>query len=89
LKGIGDWTADVFLMMSLHQTDLFPTGDIALIKSIKEVKKLPADASKDDILTIANKWRPYRNNCSLPVMACLPGEKKNCRGLSHGRLMGL
>ena len=60
LKGIGDWTADVFLMMSLHRTDLFPIGDVALIKSIKEVKKLSGDTSKDYILIIANEWRPYR-----------------------------
>ena len=60
LKGIGDWTADVFLMMSLHRTDLFPTGDIALIKSIKEVKKLPNNTSKEDILLMARQWQPYK-----------------------------
>ena len=60
LKGIGDWTADVFMMMALQRTDCFPTGDIALIKSIKQVKNLPVDHSKEKILTIAEKWKPYR-----------------------------
>jgi DNA-3-methyladenine glycosylase II len=60
LKGIGDWTADVFLMMALNRTDCFPTGDIALIKSIKQVKALPGDCSKEEILLIAENWRPYR-----------------------------
>lgn len=60
LKGIGDWTADVFLMMVLHRCNLFPTGDIALIKSIKEVKQLPAIITKEDILQIADIWQPYR-----------------------------
>lgn len=60
IKGIGDWTADIYLMMALQRTDLFPTGDIALIKSIKEVKQLPANTTKEEILLLAEKWRPYR-----------------------------
>lgn len=60
LKGIGDWTVDVFMMMALHRCDCFPTGDIALMKSIKEVKDLGMHTGKDDILAIADNWRPYR-----------------------------
>ncbi|MBG9375776.1 DNA-3-methyladenine glycosylase 2 family protein [Panacibacter sp. DH6] len=60
LKGIGDWTTDVFMMMVLHRCDCFPTGDIALVKSTKEVKNLPADTGKAAILAIADDWRPYR-----------------------------
>ncbi len=60
LKGIGNWTVDVFLMMALHRCNLFPTGDIALMKSIKEVKQLPPTVTKEDILKIASKWQPYQ-----------------------------
>jgi len=60
LKGIGDWTIDVFMMMALHRCDCFPTGDIAVMKSIKEVKCLDNNTSKEEILVIANKWKPYR-----------------------------
>ena len=60
LKGIGDWTIDVFLMMALHRCNLFPIGDIALIKSIKEVKQLPPNTTKDDILQLVTAWQPYR-----------------------------
>jgi DNA-3-methyladenine glycosylase II len=60
LKGIGDWTVDVFMMMALHRCDCFPTGDIALIKSIKEVKGLDIHTSKEEILAIADNWKPYR-----------------------------
>jgi DNA-3-methyladenine glycosylase II len=59
IKGIGQWTVDVFLMMVLHRTDLFPTGDIALMNSVRHVKKLPA-ASKEEIFALAENWRPYR-----------------------------
>lgn len=60
LKGIGDWTVDVFLMMVLHRTDVFPPGDIALMKSVKEVKGLPMDTPREELMQIAESWRPYR-----------------------------
>lgn len=60
IKGIGDWTVDVYLMMVLQRTDLFPLGDIALINSIKEVKRLPKHTAKEEIILIAENWRPYR-----------------------------
>lgn len=60
LKGIGDWTVDVFMMMALHRCDCFPTGDIALMKSIKEVKGLDMYTSKEEILLLADNWKPYR-----------------------------
>jgi DNA-3-methyladenine glycosylase II len=60
IKGIGHWTVDVFLMMVLHRTDLFPTGDIALMNSVKHEKQLPAHTSKEEILTMAEVWRPNR-----------------------------
>lgn len=60
IKGIGDWTVDVFLMMALHRVNLFPAGDIALLKSIKEVKKLPMDTPRGQLLQLADNWRPYR-----------------------------
>lgn len=59
IKGIGNWTVDVFLMMVLHRTDLFPTGDIALMNSVRHVKELP-HYSKEEILGLAEAWRPHR-----------------------------
>lgn len=60
IKGIGNWTADVFLMMCMHRCDCFPTGDIALIKSIKETKALPAHTTVEEILLLTEKWKPNR-----------------------------
>jgi len=60
IKGIGDWTADVFLMMALQRSDLFPAGDIALIKSIKEEMQLSPTTTKAAILELAAQWSPYR-----------------------------
>jgi DNA-3-methyladenine glycosylase II len=65
LKGIGHWTIDVYLMHALQRTDLFPLGDIALVNSLKEVKQLPKDISKEKMLEIAEAWRPYRTVAAM------------------------
>lgn len=65
IKGIGDWTADVYLMHALQRTDLFPLGDIALVKSLKEVKQLHPHITKEEMLKIAEPWRPYRTIASM------------------------
>ena len=60
IKGIGDWTVDIFLMMALNRTNCFPTGDIALMNSIKHIKQLPKQTTKEEILFIAKQWEPHR-----------------------------
>jgi DNA-3-methyladenine glycosylase II len=65
IKGIGNWTADVYLMHALQRTDLFPLGDIALVNSLKETKKLHLQISKEEMLAIAEPWRPYRTIASM------------------------
>ena len=65
LKGIGHWTIDVYLMHALQRTDLFPLGDIALVNSLKETKQLPKDISKEEMLKIAEPWRPYRTIAAM------------------------
>jgi DNA-3-methyladenine glycosylase II len=41
LKGIGNWTVDVYLMFALHHTDVFPVGDLAIVNAVKRLKALP------------------------------------------------
>ena len=65
IKGIGDWTVDVYLMHALQRTDLFPLGDIALVNSMKEVKNLDPHITKEEMLAIAEPWRPYRTIASM------------------------
>jgi DNA-3-methyladenine glycosylase II len=65
IKGIGDWTVDVYLMHALQRSDLFPLGDIALVNSLKHVKQLHAHISKEKMLAIAEGWRPYRTVASM------------------------
>jgi DNA-3-methyladenine glycosylase II len=65
IKGIGNWTTDVYLMHALQRTDLFPLGDIALVNSLKEIKQLDPHISKEEMLAIAEPWRPYRTVAAM------------------------
>jgi DNA-3-methyladenine glycosylase II len=65
LKGIGDWTVDVYLMHALQRSDLFPLGDIALVNSMRENKNLGKDFPKEKMLTIAEPWKPYRTIATM------------------------
>jgi DNA-3-methyladenine glycosylase II len=65
IKGIGDWTVDVYLMHALQRLDLFPLGDIALVNSLKETKQLKPGVSKEEMLLIAEPWKPYRTIAAM------------------------
>jgi DNA-3-methyladenine glycosylase II len=60
LKGIGNWTVDVYLMFVLQRADLFPIGDLAAVNALKRIKNLPANVNKEALITIAVQWQPYR-----------------------------
>jgi DNA-3-methyladenine glycosylase II len=64
LKGIGDWTADIYLLHSLKRTDIFPIGDLALVNAIKMIKQIP-DATKEELLKLSEKWKPYRSIATM------------------------
>lgn len=58
VKGIGHWTTDIYLMFCLQSRDIFPIGDIAVVNTIKE---LTSARTQDEILGLAEKWRPLRS----------------------------
>ena len=60
MKGIGTWTADIYLLMVLLRQDIWPSTDLALISAMQEVKRLPARPSKDKMSELAMPWRPWR-----------------------------
>ncbi|HEV7782214.1 MAG TPA: DNA-3-methyladenine glycosylase 2 family protein, partial [Chitinophagaceae bacterium] len=47
IKGIGDWTVDVYLLFSLQRSDVFPIGDLAMVKAMKKIKGLPDETTKE------------------------------------------
>lgn len=58
IKGIGHWTADVYLMFCLQSKDIFPIGDIAVVNTIKELTEAK---TKEEITLVAEKWKPLRS----------------------------
>jgi len=60
VKGIGRWTAEMFLIFSLGRLDVLPVGDLGLKKGIQRLYSMPELPEKDEIEKIAEKWRPYR-----------------------------
>jgi DNA-3-methyladenine glycosylase II len=65
LKGIGNWTADVYLMFVLQHPDVFPIGDLAAVNALKRVKSVNADAIKEELIAIAATWQPYRTIATM------------------------
>ncbi len=61
LKGIGNWTIDMYVLMSLHFSDIFPPGDLATIKSVFELNLVAPESSKDDIIEYMKKFSPNRS----------------------------
>ena len=60
IKGIGMWSANIYLLMVMRRADIWPAGDLALAVAIKELKNLPTKPSFEELETIAEPWRPYR-----------------------------
>jgi DNA-3-methyladenine glycosylase II len=60
LKGIGAWTAEVYLLRALLRPDAWPAGDLALQLAAQRVKRLPARPTADELDALAEPWRPLR-----------------------------
>jgi DNA-3-methyladenine glycosylase II len=67
IKGLGDWSADIYLMFALQRSDMFPIGDLALVNGLKTLKNLPKDTPKEALLELAEAWRPYRSVATFLV----------------------
>jgi DNA-3-methyladenine glycosylase II len=63
LKGIGNWTIDIYLLHALQRTDIFPTGDLALVNAIKMIIEKPL--TKEEILKLSANWKPYRSVATM------------------------
>jgi DNA-3-methyladenine glycosylase II len=60
VKGIGPWTADIYLLMALRRPDIWPSGDLALAKTVQNVKRLEYRPTPEQMNEIAQKWQPWR-----------------------------
>jgi DNA-3-methyladenine glycosylase II len=60
LKGVGPWTADIYLLMALKRPDVWPSGDLALAVAAHKVKRLPNRPTPAQLEALAEPWRPFR-----------------------------
>lgn len=76
IKGIGRWTAEMFLMFQLHRPDILPVGDLGITRAIQTTYKLrkPPDARR--MFKIAEPWRPYRSVASWYLWRSLGNDPK-------------
>ena len=58
IKGIGNWTIDIYLMFCLESLDIIPLGDIAVVNTMKELLDIH---TKEEMELYAQKWKPYRS----------------------------
>jgi DNA-3-methyladenine glycosylase II len=61
IKGIGDWTADIYLLMAMHRADVMPKGDLALHVAWQRLNRLQYRPTSDEFLQIAERWKPLRS----------------------------
>jgi DNA-3-methyladenine glycosylase II len=61
VKGVGRWTAEMFLMFRLHRPDVLPTGDLGIVNAMKRAYRLRKTPTPARMLKIAESWRPYRS----------------------------
>jgi len=61
VKGIGRWTAEMFLIFRLMRPDVLPVGDLGIVKAVQRAYKLRKVPSADRLTRIGEAWRPYRS----------------------------
>jgi DNA-3-methyladenine glycosylase II len=61
VKGIGRWTAEMFLIFRLQRPDVLPLGDLGIVKAVQRAYKLRKAPSPDRLTRIGEAWRPYRS----------------------------
>jgi len=61
IKGVGPWTANIYLLMALRRPDIWPDGDVALATALGRLRKMNTRPSFEELARIAEPWRPFRS----------------------------
>ena len=86
VKGVGRWSAEMFLMFRLLRPDVLPTGDLGIVTAMQKAYRLKKRPSPDRVLRIGEAWRPYRSVACWYLWRSLDKEKgKGTREKGKGR----
>jgi DNA-3-methyladenine glycosylase II len=61
VKGIGRWTAEMFLMFRLHRPDVLPVGDLGIVTAVQRAYRLRKRPTAERLLKLGDAWKPYRS----------------------------
>ena len=61
LKGVGEWTSDIYLLMAMLRPDVMPKGDIALHEAYRKLTNAEKRPGSDEFVAMAEKWKPFRS----------------------------
>ena len=70
VKGIGRWTAEIYLMFVLGRPDIWPAGDLALAEATKQLMNLENRPTPDELDVIAGRWKPERTAAAVFLWHC-------------------
>jgi DNA-3-methyladenine glycosylase II len=76
IKGVGPWTANIYLLMALRRPDIWPDGDIALATAFGKLRKMKTRPSFPELAKIAEAWRPYRSVAARMLWQYYLAERK-------------
>ena len=65
IKGIGRWSAEIYLLFAEGRPDVFPAGDLAVLVELGRLMGLPDKPSEKQLRELAEKWRPYRGAAAV------------------------
>lgn len=80
IKGVGPWTANIYLLMALRRPDIWPDGDIALASAVGRLRKMKTRPSFPELAKIAEAWRPYRSVAARMLWQYYLAERKRSKG---------
>ena len=85
VKGIGRWTAEMFLMFRLNRPDVLPVGDLGIVKAVQRAYKLRTVPSAERLTRIGETWRPYRSVACWYLWASLDTPPIRTKTTKNGR----
>jgi DNA-3-methyladenine glycosylase II len=80
IKGVGPWTANIYLLMALRRPDIWPDGDIALASAVGRLRKMKTRPSFLELAKIAERWRPYRSVAARMLWQYYLAERSRPKG---------
>ncbi|MEP7149746.1 MAG: DNA-3-methyladenine glycosylase 2 family protein [Acidobacteriota bacterium] len=82
LRGVGEWTSDIYLLMAMLRPDVMPKGDVALHTAWHKLSG-EARPTSDEFLTIAERWKPYRSVAARMLWHFYLSERQSSKGIDN------